>query len=191
MPPTSLPFLVTDAVAWTPSTGPHDMIYQPCLLLHAILPPLSLSLSGASSPRSSIGDARLASLSDCPTHAMLRSGTTKCVWCVCDRIPCRPIRREGNGSRERRLMRSRVSLAELFHEIRVSIYESRSRRFLSLEIGRTFIILRERIRIEVENKKASLRDISHLHRTPRTNRIVELTSEKTAQSSLLNLKLII
>lgn len=39
----------------------------------------------ATSPRFSIGDARFASSSDCPTHATLRrSGTTKCVcvWCM-------------------------------------------------------------------------------------------------------------
>jgi len=108
---------------------------------------------------------RISSSGGCPTHAALRSGTTKSVWCVCDRthraVLLWPIRCEGNGSRERRLMRSRVSLAELFHEIRVSIYESRSRRFLSLGIGRTFIIFRERIRIKVENKKKNLHDISH------------------------------
>lgn len=38
-----------------------------------------LSLSGTSSPRFSIGDARFASSSGCPKHATLRSGTTKCV----------------------------------------------------------------------------------------------------------------
>lgn len=108
------------------------------------------SLSAASSLRSLIGDARFASSFGCPTHAALRSGTTKCVWCMFDRTPCWPIRREGNGSRERRLMRSRVSLAELFH---VSIYETRSRRFLSLGLGRTFIILRKRIKIEVKIKE--------------------------------------
>jgi len=169
LPPTSLPFLVTNAVAWTPSTGPHDMIYQPCLLLYAIfLPavafPLCLLLS---SPRSSIGDARFASLRPAAALRTLRFvqgrpslyGAYATVHIV--RCCCWPIRCEGNGSRERRLMRSRVSLAELFHEIRVSIYESRSRRFLSLGIGRTFIIFRERIRIKVENKKKNLHDISH------------------------------
>lgn len=105
------------------------------------------SLSAASSsPRSSIGDARFARLRSRPPCARCASSRDDrvCAWCVCEH---RPIRREGNGSCEKRLMRSRVSLAELFHEIRVSIYESRSRRFLSLGIGRTFIILWEKIRI--------------------------------------------
>jgi len=33
-------------------------------------------------------------------------GRRRCIWYVCDRTPCWPIRCEGNGSRERRLMRS-------------------------------------------------------------------------------------
>lgn len=112
-----------------------------------------LSLSGASILDRL--DARLADLRPAALHTLrfVQGRPTKCVWCVCGRISRRPIQRQANGSREGRLMRSRVSLAELFHEIRVSIYECRSRRFLSLGIGRTFIILRERIRIEVENKK--------------------------------------
>lgn len=175
LPPTSLPFLVTNAVAWTPSTGPHDMIYQPCLLLYAIfLPAVAFPLClPVCCSVSSILDRR------CALRIFVRLPYARSTLRFVQGRPSvygayatvhtvllltEPIRREGNGSRERRLMRSRVSLAELFHEIRVSIYESRSRRFLSLGIGRTFIIFRERIRIKVENKK-KFYDISHFYHT--------------------------
>lgn len=90
-------------------------------------------------------------------------------------------------------MRSHVSLAELFHEIRVSIYESRSRRFLSLGIGRTFIILRERIRIEVENKKRFCSSTSVTFTAPlnESNCIFDKMLDKNfhfLKSSLLSIK---
>lgn len=118
------------------------------------------SLSAASSPRSSILDpsARCTlriSFFGCPTHAALRVQGRPSVYGACAR-PCWPIRREGNGSRERRLMRSRVSLAELFHEIRVSIYENRSRRFLLRNTAYIHYTPKEKIRAEARNKKKTL-----------------------------------
>lgn len=130
--------------AWTPSTDPHDMIYQPCLLLYAIsLPavafPLCL-LPRLLDPRSAMHASHLRSVA---LRTLRFVQGRRMVYGACATMLADSTC-EGNGSRERRLMRSRVSLAELFHEIRVSTYESRSRRFLSLGIGRTFIILRER-----------------------------------------------
>lgn len=140
LPPTSLPFLVT--VAGCPPPGPHDMIYQPRLLLYYALPrsPGSAAVpslsSGAPSPRSSIVADALRILASARTLRSPPPRDDEASQGASAELSAANSTLRESGSRGGRLMRSRVSPAELFREIRLSIYESRSRRLFFPHIRR-------------------------------------------------------
>lgn len=106
------------AVAWTPSIGPHDMIYQPCLLLCAVLFPTSIALSlplrlvpRLLDSRSAMRPMRASHLRPAALRTLRSVQGRPSAYGACDARPytvprraepSRPIRREGEWiSREK------------------------------------------------------------------------------------------